>query len=316
MASYHLVRRRAVIVPVWRSVFHTNAVLLIRSLSTTPPKVSDNGHTAHAEAVTASLDPRWLSDLKKRIGKCVMFGLKPVQVQEAASILKEIARDWRELVAGSEGFLTGRRRRGLHRQNVVWGEMEARLADGLWIVQDSMWITFKKGHVNNVTYIRYAESARINWAQNFAIHIDPAHKREWSELWTPKGDGLILRSIKTDFKFPMTWPDHISVYHKLRSSPSASTDSFILDVVILSELHQRPAARCIEDIVVYDYRQGKKTPLRPFMLERFRETYALQEQAQEENSTRIKTLLDQVRSLETSSWDMPDAREDSGSPFQ
>ncbi len=36
------------------------------------------------------------------------------------------------------------------------------------------------GHVNNVTYIRYAESARIKWAQNFAKHIDPKHQKEWS----------------------------------------------------------------------------------------------------------------------------------------
>lgn len=49
--------------------------------------------------------------------------MKPAQVEEAGLILKEIARDWRELVAGSEGFLTGKTRRGLHRQNVVWGEM-------------------------------------------------------------------------------------------------------------------------------------------------------------------------------------------------
>lgn len=111
---------------------------------------------------------------------------------------------------------------------------------------------------------------------------------------------------------PMTWPDHISVYHKLRSLPSSSTDSFILDVVILSELHQRPAARCVEDIVVYDYRQGKKTPLRPFMLETFRQTYELQDQAKNENGARVKTLLDKVRSLEKSSWDRQDAKEDFG----
>ena len=186
--------------------------------------------------------------------------------------------------------------------------------------------------MNNVTYIRYAESARINWAQNYAIHIDPTHKREWSELWTPRGDGLILRSIKTEFKFvsalcrfehqilliwglaqPMTWPDHISVYHKLRSPPSSSTTSFILDVVILSELHQRPAARCVEDIVVYDYRKAKKTPLRPFMIDKFGETYDLQLKAKEENSARVKDLLDMVRKLEESSWDRPDAKEDLGS---
>jgi len=111
----------------------------------------------------------------------------------------------------------------------------------------------------------------------------------------------------------MTWPDHVSVYHKLRSLPSSSTDFFTLDVVILSERHQRPAARCVEDIVVYDYRQGKKTPLRPFMVDKFRETYELQLQAKKENSDRVKGLLDRVRSLEESSWDRPDAKEDLGS---
>lgn len=56
-------------------------------------------------------------------------------------------------------------------------------------------------HVNNVTYVRWAESARVNWANNYAVHFDPAHRREWAELSTPKGVGMILRSIKTDYKF-------------------------------------------------------------------------------------------------------------------
>lgn len=51
------------------------------------------------------------------------FGLKPPQVQEAGYVLRQIARDWRELVAGSEGFLTDETIRGLFRHNVVWGEM-------------------------------------------------------------------------------------------------------------------------------------------------------------------------------------------------
>lgn len=56
-------------------------------------------------------------------------------------------------------------------------------------------------HVNNVTYIRYAESSRVNWATNFAVNVDPAHRREWAELMTPKSVGLIMKSIKADFKF-------------------------------------------------------------------------------------------------------------------
>lgn len=120
MAFSHLVRRRrAVFVPLpWSGAHHET--LSIRSFTTAPLKASD---PPDAEAATASLNPRWLSDLKRRIGKCVIFGLKPAQVEEAGLISKELARDWRELVAGSEGFLTDRTRRGLHRQNVVWGEM-------------------------------------------------------------------------------------------------------------------------------------------------------------------------------------------------
>jgi len=34
-----------------------------------------------------------------------------------------VARDWRELLAGSEGFLVGKGRAGLEGQEVVWGEM-------------------------------------------------------------------------------------------------------------------------------------------------------------------------------------------------
>lgn len=56
------------------------------------------------------------------------------------------------------------------------------------------------GHVNNVVYNRYAESARVNWALNFAAD-DPEHKAEWKELMGPTGIGLILRSIRTDYKF-------------------------------------------------------------------------------------------------------------------
>ena len=37
--------------------------------------------------------------------------------------MRIVARDWRELLAGSEGFLTGRGRAGYEGREVVWGEM-------------------------------------------------------------------------------------------------------------------------------------------------------------------------------------------------
>ena len=57
------------------------------------------------------------------------FGLKPDQTKEAGLILQEIASDWRQLLAGSEGFLTDPKRTGLLRHKVVWGEQDAMVSD-------------------------------------------------------------------------------------------------------------------------------------------------------------------------------------------
>lgn len=111
----------------------------------------------------------------------------------------------------------------------------------------------------------------------------------------------------------MKYPDRVTVLHKLRSRPEFDTDHFILDVLILSELHQRPAARCMEDIVVYDYKKGRKSPLHAFMVDEFRKTFDLQEQAKEKYEKRVRSLLQRVRELEQGSWDRVDAKEDMGS---
>jgi len=68
-------------------------------------------------------DGRWLSTMKTRIGKCVFHGLKNEETSQTSMILADLAENWREYVAGSQGFLTGRHRRGLFRHSVVWGDM-------------------------------------------------------------------------------------------------------------------------------------------------------------------------------------------------
>lgn len=110
------------------------------------------------------------------------------------------------------------------------------------------------------------------------------------------------------------FPDHISVYHKLHRQPGeTSDDALMLDVVILSELHQRPAAKLFEDCALYDYQKHKKAVMPTWMTDVFRETWRLQEEAKRINSQRVWGLLEQVRSLETESWDRADAVEDLGS---
>lgn len=72
---------------------------------------------------TLKIDPRWLSDAKLRIGRCMTFGLNTKQLRDAGNILQQLAEDWTELLVGSEGYLTGHGRAGLEKQAVVWGEM-------------------------------------------------------------------------------------------------------------------------------------------------------------------------------------------------
>lgn len=101
--------------------------------------------------------------------------------------------------------------------------------------------------------------------------------------------------------------------HKLREEPAADADHFVLDVLIVSERHRRTAARCVEDVVVYDYKTARKSTLPRFMVEQFRDAFALQEQAKEANLDGVRRLLQRVRELEKASWDRDDAQEDLGS---
>ncbi|KAF4253757.1 hypothetical protein CNMCM8812_007877 [Aspergillus fumigatus] len=209
-----------------------------RFFSTSP--ISQDAHASASKKPPSkphSIDSRWLTMVKRRIGKCMMFGLKPPQVEEAGNILQRIARDWRELIAGSEGYLTDEQRRGLYRQRVAWGEM------------------------------------------------------------------------------PMTYPDKVTVYHKLVHDPSAQQSQYAFDLqaIILSEARQRPAARVHEDIVVYDYKQNKKTTLPPFVEAQFQIIWDLQERARKHWQQQILDIETQVRKLEVESWDREDAVEDMGS---
>jgi hypothetical protein len=111
----------------------------------------------------------------------------------------------------------------------------------------------------------------------------------------------------------MKYPDRVTVLHKLKDKPQSDSDHFVLDVLILSELHRRPAARCVEDIAVYDYRAARKSPMKPFMIKKLQETYDLQEQAKQTYGSKVLDLITRVRRLEQSTWDRSDAKEDFGS---
>ena len=69
---------------------------------------------------------------------------------------------------------------------------------------------------------------------------------------------------------------------------------------------------------MYDYRTGKKASLgqAPFMLDAFRDTFRLQEDAVQTRRKQAKLIEDRVRTLETASWDREGAVEDLGGAKQ
>jgi acyl-CoA thioesterase FadM len=171
------------------------------------------------------------------------------------------------------------------------------------------------GHVNNVVYNFWAETARINWVRSFALQIedDAAQRAMWDDLISPKGIGLILRSIKTEYKLPLQYPDRVTVIHKLLQEPKMGMDALHLEAVVLSETHQRIAARITEDIAVYDYRIQKKAPLPDFMVETFMQEWQDQQKAMKDAANHRGSIESKLRDLEQQTWDRSDAVEDMGS---
>lgn len=109
-------------------------------MNNTRNKLLSSIHAGTARKYTTSaapdlkpIDSRWLSQTTSRIGKCMSFGLSDEQSREAGSICEEIATSWRDLSAGSEGYLTGKGRRGLWKHKVVWGEQDSMVCSSTYI---------------------------------------------------------------------------------------------------------------------------------------------------------------------------------------
>lgn len=244
---------------------------------------------------------RFVSEAKARLGKCITFGLnQPSHFTETSNILRNLTTNWRRIIVGREGYITAPERAGLSRHKIAWGD------------HDQM------GHVNNVVYNFWAETARVNWVRNFGVRGEEAgakgkeERKMWEDLLTPRGIGLILRSIKTEYKFPLEDPDRVTVIHKLSQKPKEGMDTLFLEAVVLSETRQRIAAKITEDTAVYDYRIRKKAPLPEFMVETLlREWHEQSRQTWE--ATGLQTQLEgRIRKIELETWDKEGAVEDMG----
>ncbi|KAK5996841.1 hypothetical protein PT974_02186 [Cladobotryum mycophilum] len=248
----------------------------VKFVTPEPPALQTNGSNS-----------RWLNELQKTLKEMKAAELPHNDNARVGKRLKKIDTHWLELLSGREGYLLDAKTRGLDKLPVVWGEMDSMVR----------YMSLDHRHVNNIVYNRWAEAGRVNWITSFAKNAEPEHKADWETIMSPRGIGLILGSIRTDYKFPVSYPDHVSIVHKIATEVDSTSDRFVLESIIFSEKHQRIAARTWEDIVVYDYIAGKKAPLKPFMVEALANMYHLQEKRRKAVEAEIGEFNDLIREI-------------------
>jgi acyl-CoA thioester hydrolase len=113
---------------------------------------------------------------------------------------------------------------------VKWGEMDA----------------FQ--HVNNVAYVRWAESGRVAYFDRLQLM---ASQRD-------AGVGPILAKFSIDYRRPVTYPDAVRVEATVKR---IGNTSFVMANRISTEAQGVEVATTEEIIVLFDYRAGRPTAI-------------------------------------------------------
>lgn len=123
---------------------------------------------------------------------------------------------------------------------VAWGEMDAF------------------GHVNNIVYFRYFESARIAYFE----------KLDMPEFIGRDPVGPILAETTCRFRAPLSYPDTVSIGARVTS---VGEDRFVMSYAVFSHKLERLAAEGEGVMVCYDYRQNRKAAVPPRLKQRINE---------------------------------------------
>ena len=113
---------------------------------------------------------------------------------------------------------------------VAWGEMDAF------------------GHVNNIIYFRYFESARIAYFEKIGF----------IKFKENIGVGPILSKTSCRFKKALLFPDVVQVGAR---ASDIEEDRFLMHYRVVSRKHNGVAAEGDGMIVCFDYKKNKKTSL-------------------------------------------------------
>jgi len=124
---------------------------------------------------------------------------------------------------------------------VAWGEMDAF------------------GHVNNIVYFRYFETARIAYFEKLDV----------PEFLERDPIGPILAETTCRFRAALSYPDTVSIGARVMS---IGEDRFVMHYAVFSHKLGRMAAEGEGTMVCYDYGQNRKAPVPEKLRRRIEET--------------------------------------------
>lgn len=113
---------------------------------------------------------------------------------------------------------------------VAWGEMDAF------------------GHVNNIVYFRYFETARMSYFEQIG----------WTELHRTTGQGPILAETHCRYRAAVAYPDTLQVGARVSD---LGTDRLTMEYAIASQKLDKVVAEGTGLIVAYDYHAQQKATL-------------------------------------------------------
>ncbi len=108
----------------------------------------------------------------------------------------------------------------------------------LWSDEDSF------AHVNNVAYLRWCETARVDYLVRIGLFPE----------MPPKGIGPILASVNCNYRRPLKYPDTVVIGSRVTS---IGNSSFRMEHRIVSRALGEIAAEVDSTIVTVDYSTGK-----------------------------------------------------------
>jgi len=107
-----------------------------------------------------------------------------------------------------------------------------------WGEQDAL------GHVNNVTFFRWWESARIA----YSVKVGLIRENQVA------GDGTVLVSMKCDFRRQLTFPDTVHIGSRLSR---VGNSSFEVEHRLVSDTQPEVCAEAVSTMVYFDFATQK-----------------------------------------------------------